>query len=135
MELFFTRAHEITHGFVLVRTFGLSYRTRWFGNRGGRGRWPQAARGRPGVYVTQFTSMLRPWRGLRPTWLCASLFGWSKPGSQSMTAQAGAQFTHCILNTFAMWIPLNYTQFLGLRSTGARAAKRKAVGLLLNLFC
>ena len=39
-ELFFTRAHEITHGCVLVRTFGLSYRTRWFGNRGGRGRWP-----------------------------------------------------------------------------------------------
>ena len=53
VELFFTRAHEITHGFVLVRTFGLSYRTRWFGNRGGRGRWPQAARGCPGVYVTQ----------------------------------------------------------------------------------
>ena len=53
MELFFTRAHETTHGFVLVRTFGLSYRTRWFGNRGGRGRWPQAARGCPGVYVTQ----------------------------------------------------------------------------------
>ena len=42
---------------ALVRTFGLlSYRyrrTRWFGNRGGRGRWPQAARGCPGVYVTQ----------------------------------------------------------------------------------
>ena len=63
VELFFTRAHEITHGFVLVRTFGLSYRTRWFGNRGGRGRWPQAARGCPGVYVTQIWYMNQPDRG------------------------------------------------------------------------
>ena len=59
VALFFTRAHETTHGFVLVRTF--SFSTALVGLEieaaGGAGHRPRAVV--LGVYVTQFCTAKR----------------------------------------------------------------------------
>ena len=45
----------------------------------------------------------RPWRGLRPTWLCKSFSGLVKPGSQSLTHIRSVRTIEVTLERSASW--------------------------------